>query len=618
MSLLQKCLKKLSHSFKITTCQFLALLLPLLLAGCSSNGNDTPKQTNTPAERITLELNIVDENGLALESATANASSLSVVSQSRDEYSRLILELSPSEESVVLQINNIGYDTGLLYLPNLLSSVSLTVVLKERLPAIPFDGLVGGQFVGRHGAQVEIDGESLERADGSTATGPISLYINTVDVTDPNDSAAFPGSFDGLAAADTQPGILASLGVSSFRFEQNGERLQLKEGESAQLTIPLFVDTYDDGSQIPLGDLIPMWRLNEETGIWEEESTGTVVSMAGSPTGLGLQATTSHFSTFNADIWGRNSSLFYEGGANGPAGQTRQLPQPCTVTVIVPEFEDSTRFNARVVMNLGGLLSTRPISGIYYEPFTVPVFQGRPAALRLSEPSYNDNEGRSTVSSFTCFAETMDLIVTFDDVPAFFSVEAEVEPVFELVNGQQEITKNTIRVRAAFINDAMDDVHITTDLGYETLLVNQQIDVIDYYPTEPNPASIAFFLENELGTADSQLMVDYIDSQAPSVVSVYTYRQEEKVTLEWSGLKGADTFSFYEYDIDTDTLGVAVETDVDTEFEDAIYDGFGLELNPGWYMVIFQNQYGTAEERVYVSHPSQVSCIPNTDLPCAL
>ena len=618
---------------KLRGFQVLVLLSVLLLGGCplnndkdnndnnSSNESENLGNTSQPdledtsqanLETIPLQLNVVDEQGTVLEGATASTADTNILSQAHDENSPLTVEVDPSEDSVVLRIDKTGYETGLVYLPNALAPLSSTVMLKKRLPPIRVDGATGGEFAGVDGAKVTIAAESLERPDGSTAFGEVLLYINTVNTADESELAAFPGSFDGLASSDTTPGMLASLGVTSFRFEQGGEKLQLKSGEVSQLVLPLYAGAYEDGTPIPLGDLIPMWRLNEETGIWEEESTGVVVAMASSPTGLGLQASTVHFSSFNADVWG---STGLSGGQGGPAAQSRQMPQICRVSVSVPEFEEGTYYTARAAQNLGVLASTRTMSGIYYEPFTFPVFQGRPSALRLTEPQYNNREGRSTVQPFTCNASTLELTVLFDAVPAFLGIEAVAEPVFETVGGHQEITANILSLKAIFINDADDFVQFTTNAGLDGQLASDQKVYYEYLQTDPNPISVAFFLENDLGDADTQTTVDYIDAQAPSVGSAYVYKYNGETTLSWHDLKGADTADIFEFDPLTSTLGILIESDIDAT-ESTKTHALDFDLPEGTYVIIFQNQYGETEVLVFIGNP-QEECSPFSDLPCA-
>ena len=50
-------------------------------------------------------------------------------------------------------------------------------------------------------------------------------------------------------------------------------------------------------------DVIPLWSVDETTGLWIEEGAGTVVASADSPTGLALRAEVAHFSWWNADAF---------------------------------------------------------------------------------------------------------------------------------------------------------------------------------------------------------------------------------------------------------------------------------------------------------------------------
>lgn len=601
-------------TFRIVLGSVFLVLISVFLGGCPLFDDDDDA-TNTAEsdniDTIVLQLNVVDDEGVTLEGASVSAANLNILAQTYDNNAKLAVEVEPAQGSTVLRVEKAGYEPGLVYVPNTLAPFASTVKLKERLPAILVEGSTGGEFSGVNGARVSIDAESLQRPDGTTATGEILLYINTVDTSDEDDLAAFPGSFEGLASADTEPGMLASLGVTSFHFEQNGEKLQLKDGAVSQLILPLYADAYEDGTPIPLGDLIPMWRLNEETGIWEEESIGVVVEMPSSPTGLGLQASTRHFSSFNADVWGPSA---LSGSQSGPSAQSRTMPQICRVAVRVPEFEEGTPYIAVAAQNLGALASSRSMTGVYYELFTFPVFQGRPSALRVTEPNYNNREGRSTVERFTCNSDTLELLVQFDAVPAFLGVEALSTPVFEIVNGMQEITSNILSLRAIFINDSDNKVQFTSNMGLEGELFSDVKVQFAYLPTDPDPVSIAFYLENDLGDADTQTTVDYIAEQAPTVVGAYLYKYEGTSVVSWFDLEGADTAAIYEFDPLTSGLGILIESDIDateaTKNHELAYD-----LPEGTYVVIFQNQYGTLELPVFIS--GEEGCLPNSDIPCS-
>jgi hypothetical protein len=121
-----------------------------------------------------------------------------------------------------------------------------------------------------------------------------------VDVTAPH-AGGFPGRFEGFAQDGTRVSIV-SLGTTEFVPSRGAERLQLAVGKTAQIDLPLYADALLDGSGVAVGQTFPLWSLDDTTGLWIQEGTGTVVASAGSPTGLAMRATASHLSWWNADM----------------------------------------------------------------------------------------------------------------------------------------------------------------------------------------------------------------------------------------------------------------------------------------------------------------------------
>jgi len=116
--------------------------------------------------------------------------------------------------------------------------------------------------------------------------------------------AAFPGDFAGVPEGQSDASPIVSYGTVEYQFTRasDGEELQLKTGEQADIQIPIYTKKHQDGTAIKAGDSIPLWSLNEATGLWTQEGTGTVVASTNSPTGFALQAAVSHFSWWNCDV----------------------------------------------------------------------------------------------------------------------------------------------------------------------------------------------------------------------------------------------------------------------------------------------------------------------------
>lgn len=213
----------------------------------------------------------------------------------------------------------------------------------------------GGSAVGSSGAQLSLPPDALVNPDGTSITGSIDVAITPLDVTTPAVDA-FPGGFDGLAADGTQ-NILGSYGTVDFTLNQGGQELQLQPGQTATVRLPLYVSTDPDGQPLTAGQTIPLWSLDEATGVWVQEGSGTVTADPASPSGFVLEATIGHFSWWNADQFLQPSFPRPFGVRNGPQGIPQPFDVPGDMTIIgTPVNPGGPRNQGReIVPLLGGV-----------------------------------------------------------------------------------------------------------------------------------------------------------------------------------------------------------------------------------------------------------------------
>jgi PKD repeat protein len=212
-----------------------------------------------------------------------------------DHRGMAVLEDLPMGIPLHLRINKEGYVTQVvaLTIPEATGEAVFFATLKERAPAVTLPNAeFGGSLSGTDGASFTLPVRGLIREDGSAAEGDVTVSLTPVDVA--FDAAAFPGSFTGYRT-DGAGGVLLSYGVAEFHFEQDGESLQLAPGKQATIEIPV----YTSGASV--GDEIPLWSVDEQSGTWVEEGTGTIVESDASPTGLAYRAGIGHLSWWNCD-----------------------------------------------------------------------------------------------------------------------------------------------------------------------------------------------------------------------------------------------------------------------------------------------------------------------------
>lgn len=210
----------------------------------------------------------------------------------------------PGDAKYVLKFTAPGYAVQSVPVksPNTDESIFIEVTMIARGETQTFDGSSPVTLNGVDGATVSLNPGSFVDANGNTVTGNIDVTITPVDVSHPAFLAAFPGEFSGILEGDSTDTPIVSLGTVEYVFTQNGQPLQLAAGQNATIELPIYFSTYQDGSAINIGDLIPLWSLNADTGIWTQEGTGTVVASADSPTGMAMLATATHFTWWNCDV----------------------------------------------------------------------------------------------------------------------------------------------------------------------------------------------------------------------------------------------------------------------------------------------------------------------------
>lgn len=212
-----------------------------------------------------------------------------------------------TDQQVILSSSASGFANQItpVQLPSLKSSVvPVDIVMISRGASQTIDIDVGGTLTGENGSSVTVDPGSFVDAAGNQITGDITVNVTPVDVSNSAILSAFPGDFTGIVESSGLSSSIASLGTVEFVFtDSSGNEIQLMDGVTADIEIPIFFTTNPQtGATIEVGDSIDLWSLNETTGVWLQEGTGTVVVNTASPTGLALLATVSHFTWWNCDV----------------------------------------------------------------------------------------------------------------------------------------------------------------------------------------------------------------------------------------------------------------------------------------------------------------------------
>jgi hypothetical protein len=148
------------------------------------------------------------------------------------------------------------------------------------------------------GPAIVLPADNFIDADGNIYEGDITVEATFYDLTSGvdqgNELFATPGDFTAtdLDGADQ---TLESFGMFQINLmDASGQDLNLA-GSTSSVIMPI----QDLGAPPTLGDQVPAWSYDEDSGKWVEEAIGTVIELTDGTLAWEFQAP--HFSTWNCD-----------------------------------------------------------------------------------------------------------------------------------------------------------------------------------------------------------------------------------------------------------------------------------------------------------------------------
>lgn len=165
-------------------------------------------------------------------------------------------------------------------------------------------------------------------ATGKTFTGQVNAEMVYLDPNNENFAEMMPGGDLAAVRSDGSTAQLVSYGMTAVSLTDNdGNKLQLKEGTPATLTFPI-----PEGMTDNLPASIPLWSFNEATGLWEEEGEAILQ-------GDVYVGQVKHFSWVNLDYPEEQATI--EGYVKNDQGQ----PVPAGTIINVGQVTTTTKAN---------------------------------------------------------------------------------------------------------------------------------------------------------------------------------------------------------------------------------------------------------------------------------
>lgn len=239
--------------------------------------------------KANLQGNVVDENNLPAAGVTIT-NGTSTTTTDATGYFRFTDAALDKNTSVVTAEKG-GYFKSYRVFAATPGTNQVMIKLVKREVAATIAASAGSSATLPNGAQITLPANGVVVAStGNIYTGDIKVYASYIDPDGSDIDETVPGSFVGNDKTGNRV-TLASYGMLAVELEAtSGEKLQIKTGAVATLTTPIAATA---ASSAPA--TIPMWYLNEQTGIWTEEGSAT-------KQGNNYVGDVKHFSYWNCDF----------------------------------------------------------------------------------------------------------------------------------------------------------------------------------------------------------------------------------------------------------------------------------------------------------------------------
>ena len=274
---------------------FVALILGcVLFSQCQKEvsyvGTGSPGTAGSPAlTRANLQGNVLDENGQPADNTIIKIGSQTTTTDSKGYFR--INDVAMDKNATLVSAERSGYFIAYRCFSATSGTNQVVIKLTKRNLAGTVSATNGGEVSLSNGTKISLAANGIVKgSDNSSYSGTVNVYASYIDPTAADILQRVPGSFM-ADDKDAKRVFLTSYGMMAVELQSTGgERLQIKSGSTATLTSPI-----PSSRQASAPANIPLWYIDERTGLWKEEGVAT-------RQGNNYVGIVSHFSFWNCDI----------------------------------------------------------------------------------------------------------------------------------------------------------------------------------------------------------------------------------------------------------------------------------------------------------------------------
>lgn len=196
------------------------------------------------------------------------------------------------EKHAFVKVNLDGYYTGMrtLYVSENSTEIIRIRLMKEE-EAGTFPASSGGTIQAIGGGSIIFSPNSVVNEEsGDSYNGTVHVFAKRINPLGEYLDELMPGTLRGITRNGVEQALI-SYGMLAVELKaDDGTPLQLAAGTEAELKMPVEAAQTDAAPQS-----VPMWYMNEENGMWQEEGTFQLA-------GAEYVGKVKHFSFWNVDV----------------------------------------------------------------------------------------------------------------------------------------------------------------------------------------------------------------------------------------------------------------------------------------------------------------------------
>lgn len=275
-----------------------ALALLFIFSACRREEDITTSTTTTfptPVEWVNTNLaglaSTDDGGALANATVTVKTNSQTVSTTTNDVGYFFFSGVTVPKDGAMIRVEAPGYFPGLrrVTVPSgATPHTSIQLKAREAQDFATSETTITATYANT--VQLTIPVGSLVDENNNPYSGSVSIANAHYDPAQPNFGREIPGGLDAINA-DGEVRVLGTYGMIGVEMTGSaGQELQIADGATATINMPIPADLLDEAPAS-----IPLWHLDEATGIWIEEGSAE-------KQGDRYVGTVSHFSFWNCDI----------------------------------------------------------------------------------------------------------------------------------------------------------------------------------------------------------------------------------------------------------------------------------------------------------------------------